>query len=183
MLVCYKCLLDTMPNRHRKHSSSSSSSDSCHRRRGVIHDVSVAGPGIDDRFSPYALTIESGDSVRWTNREQEEPHTVTSVDQWNSTEVKRLRVILAPGQSFTQQFRRPGLLIVRCEIHSHLDDLQQPIAPGPGVAGKIYDPATDCPAGVESDILFCEGDERETHENYGTPMTNVIAVRPRRRHH
>jgi plastocyanin len=53
----------------------------------------------EDRFNPFALTIKCGDIVTWINDDCH-PHTITSLDQMNSTGPKSLDQIIPPGNSF-----------------------------------------------------------------------------------
>jgi plastocyanin len=64
----------------------------------------------DFDFAPMDVTIPTGGSVTWTNRDGE-PHTVTSVDgQFRSG-------ALDQDQSFTFTFAKPGTYAYLCSIH------------------------------------------------------------------
>jgi plastocyanin len=64
----------------------------------------------DFLFNPQAVTVNIGDSVKWTNSGSF-PHTTTSdVPKWDSTN-------LAPGSSFSFVFKEPGVFKYHCSIH------------------------------------------------------------------
>lgn len=76
-------------------------------------DVAIEGVA----FVPKAVTVHSGDTVRWTNHDQV-PHTATSGDPsasnvgavWNSG-------TLSPGGTFSRQFNTVGTFEYYCQIH------------------------------------------------------------------
>lgn len=62
------------------------------------------------RFTPSALTIESGETVRWFN-DDASPHTVSAGDGgWDSGN-------LVPGQAFERRFADPGSYAYLCRYH------------------------------------------------------------------
>ncbi len=113
----------------------------------------------EDRFSPFALTIRSGEDVQWVNMDTDD-HTVVSNDFFNTAGHSGTDVLLLgtdnnngrPG-TFTLHFSHPGTFHYYCRFHAHLDDFHQPAAPGP--RGGIQD-----------------------NGNFGTPMMGVITVLP-----
>jgi len=127
-------------------------------------------PG-EDRFSPFALTIRSGDTVEWINMDTDD-HTVVSDDFFNDAGHNGTDV-LVPGTdsnggqpgTFELTFHHHGTFVYYCRFHSHLDDSHQPVAPGPrgGIQGS-KDPTLCDPAGTDT----CD---------FGTPMMGVITVR------
>lgn len=117
----------------------------------------VTIPEGEDRFTPFALTINVGDSVTWKNDEEDEDHTVTSVDAFTNTDHRGTDATIEPGDTFTLTFRKPGTFLYRCRFHSNLDAFNQPIAPGP------------------------EGGIQDADGNFGTPMMGVITVLNKRR--
>jgi len=128
-------------------------SSSAHRlaggtRASSVHQVTIPG---EDRFTPFALTIRTGDRVRWVNNDSDD-HTVVSDDAFNTTGHRGLDQPLPAGGSFVLRFRHPGMFVYYCRFHAHLDAFNQPVAPGPD--GGIQDP----------------------NGNYGTPMSGVITV-------
>jgi|HubBroStandDraft_3_1064219.scaffolds.fasta_scaffold37398_3 plastocyanin len=114
----------------------------------------------EDRFVPYNLTIHAGDLVVWVNNDTDD-HSIVSDDNFSTTGPRRLDKVLPgtdsnhgkPGR-FAIHFDHPGTFVYFCRFHAHLDDHQQPVAPGP--KGGIQDP---------------DG-------NHGTPMTGLITVLP-----
>jgi len=106
-----------------------------------------------DRFTPFALTIHAGDTVRWVNNDEDD-HTVVSDNAFDTTGHQGTDQILsADGGKFHLRFRQPGTFVYYCRFHAHLDAHDQPVAPGP--EGGI-----------------------ERGGNFGTPMSGVITVLP-----
>lgn len=124
----------------------------------VPHDQVIV-PG-EDRFTPFAQTIHAGEAVRFINMDTDD-HTVVSLDVFNTAGNRKLNVVLKgtdnnngkPG-TLLLHFNRPGTFVYYCRFHAHLDDSNQPVAPGPKQG--IQDP---------------DG-------NYGTPMMGIITVVP-----
>ena len=120
----------------------------------------------EDRFTPFAMTIHSGDSVEWVNMDTDD-HTVVSDDFFNSAGHQGTNVLLKgtdnnggqPGR-FKLQFNHPGTFVYYCRFHAHLDHEHQPVAPGPK-------------GGIQSDFT---GDFGTVTGNYGTAMAGVITV-------
>jgi plastocyanin len=124
----------------------------------VIHNQVIV-PG-EDRFSPFAQTIHAGEAVRFMNMDTDD-HTVVSVDAFNTAGNRKVNILLKgtdnnggnPG-TLVLHFGHPGTFVYYCRFHAHLDDSNQPVAPGPKQG--IQDP---------------DG-------NYGTPMMGIITVVP-----
>jgi plastocyanin len=124
----------------------------------VIHNQVIV-PG-EDRFSPFAQTIHAGEAVRFMNMDTDD-HTVVSVDAFNTAGNRKVNILLKgtdnnggkPG-TLVLHFNRPGTFVYYCRFHAHLDDSNQPVAPGP-----------------EQGIQDPDG-------NYGTPMMGIITVVP-----
>jgi len=120
----------------------------------------------EDRFTPFAITIRSGDTVEWVNMDTDD-HTVVSDDFFNTAGHQGTNVLLQgtdsnggqPGK-FRLQFQRPGTFVYYCRFHAHLDHEHQPIAPG-------------SKGGIQSDFT---GEFGTVTGNYGTPMAGVITV-------
>ena len=70
------------------------------------HDISIMG----SEFIPAALTINVGDTVRWTNHDAM-PHRVMNTDD------EFLSDTLAPGESFEHVFLTEGSYLYLCFIH------------------------------------------------------------------
>jgi plastocyanin len=113
----------------------------------------------EDRFTPFAVTVHVGDSVKWTNTDSDD-HTVVSDDAFNTAGHQGTNTVLAgtdtpSGQhSLTLRFNKAGTFVYYCRFHAHLDADNQPVAPGPdgGIQGK--------------------------GGNFGTPMMGVVTVLP-----
>ncbi len=122
-----------------------------------VHVVTIPE---EDRFTPLALTIHSGDVVRWVNNDTDD-HTVVSDDFFNTTGPHGVNHLIPgtdnnngkPG-TFLLRFNRPGTFVYFCRFHSHLDGQHQPVAPGP------------------------DGGIQDSNGNFGTPMMGVITVLP-----
>jgi plastocyanin len=107
-----------------------------------------------DVFAPFAVTIRAGDSVLWTNNDEDD-HTVVSDDPFNTAGHKGTDEILsADGGTFALRFDHPGTFVYYCRFHSHLNALNQPVAPGP------------------------DGGFQSQDGNFGLPMSGVITVLP-----
>ena len=121
------------------------------------HRVHVVVPG-EDRFTPFNLTIHAGELVVWVNQDTDD-HTVVSDDNFNSTGPRKIDVLVPgtdsnggkPGR-FAIHFTEPGTFVYHCRLHAHLDEAQQPVAPGP------------------------KGGIQDADGNHGTPMMGVITV-------
>jgi plastocyanin len=115
--------------------------------------LSVVVPDAD-RFTPFALTIRTGDTVRWVNTDADD-HTVVSDDAFASAGHQGTdQVIRAYGGTFSLRFGHPGTFVYYCRFHARLDAFNQPVAPGP------------------------DGGIRDASGNFGTPMSGVITVLP-----
>jgi plastocyanin len=118
----------------------------------TAHDVTVPEA---DRFTPFALTIHAGDTVKWTNNDGDD-HTVVSDAAFDTTGHQGTNELLtANGGTLTLRFNHPGTFVYYCRFHAKLDEFNQPIAPGP------------------------EGGIQDANGNFGTPMSGVITVLPR----
>ena len=109
-----------------------------------------------DRFTPYGLTVHVGDRVKWRNTDADD-HTVVADRAFDTAGHKSTNSRLkANGGTFSLRFRHPGTFVYYCRFHAHLDRHNQPVAPGPdgGIANK--------------------------NGNFGTPMSGVITVLPRK---
>lgn len=113
-----------------------------------------------DRFAPFVLTIHAGDTVQWTNRDEDD-HTLTSVNRFTSPGFRGVNYLIRgtdanhgfPGV-LRLRFSAPGTFVYRCLFHSALDSYGQPVAPGP------------------------HGGIQDRNGNFGTPMMGVITVLP-----
>jgi plastocyanin len=138
------------------------------------HHKLVAVPD-EDRFTPFTLTIRAGDTVDWINNDTDD-HTVVSDDAVNTAGPRNIDHLIPgtdsnggqPAPPFRLEFHDPGVWVYYCRFHSHLDEYNQPNAPGPdgGIQGE-KDPTSCNPAGTDT----C---------NFGTPMMGVITVLPHR---
>lgn len=106
-----------------------------------------------DRFTPFALTIHSGDIVQWVNHDEDD-HTVVSDDALNTARPRNIDHLLPVDGTYSIRFRDRGTFVYYCRFHAQLDEFNQPIAPGP------------------------DGGIQDENGNYGTPMMGVITVLP-----
>jgi plastocyanin len=127
------------------------------QKRDRIHNMVIVPE--EDRFTPFAITIHTGDRVQWTNEDSDD-HTVVSDDFVNSGGPLHIDRLLKGTESnggqpgtLSLKFGRPGVFVYYCKFHSHLDGSHQPVAPGPD-------------GGIED------------NGNFGTPMMGVITVLP-----
>ena len=121
-------------------------------RGGRVHQVTVPAA---DRFTPFALTIRAGDRVRWVNNDEDD-HTVVSDDAFTTAGNTGTDRLLPVDGQVVLRFNHPGTFVYYCRFHARLDDVGQPIAPGP------------------------DGGIQDANGNFGTPMSGVITVLPRR---
>jgi plastocyanin len=71
---------------------------------------------IDDfAFTPQSLTVPAGTKVTWVNQD-EEPHTVVSVDEAAAFKSPALDT----KDRFSHVFDKPGIYKYFCSIHSHM---------------------------------------------------------------
>ena len=86
----------------------------------TVLDVSIIGIKKDKSFDPNPIEINAGDSITWTN-DDNEIHTVTSgSDEGPSIGTEFDSGTLAPGQSFTHQFDKPGTYEYFCSFHDSM---------------------------------------------------------------
>jgi plastocyanin len=135
-------------------------SSQAHRGRGDeggagTHQVTIPG---EDRFAPFALTIHTGDSVKWVNNDSDD-HTVVSDDPFDTAGHQGTNRLVPAGETFMLHFSHPGTFVYYCRFHAHLDSFNQPVAPGP------------------------DGGIQDAGGNFGTPMSGVITVLPGRGNH
>jgi plastocyanin len=123
-----------------------------HDQHKAVHKVVVPEA---DRFTPFALKIRAGDSVRWVNNDADD-HTVVSDDAFNTAGHQGTDRLLASGRAIVLRFKHPGTFVYYCRFHAHLDSVNQPVAPGP------------------------DGGIQDANGNFGTPMSGVVTVLPRR---
>jgi plastocyanin len=96
----------------------------------------------EDRFTPFAVTIHTGDSVTWKNEDTDD-HTLVTDDAFTTTDNHGVNQLL-PGtdanngkpSKFTLTFREPGTFVYYCRFHSRLDQFNQPVAPGRRAASR-----------------------------------------------
>ena len=132
-------------------------SNTIHAAPPIARQLIVPG---EDRFSPFAITIRSGQSVQWVNLDTDD-HTVVSNDFFNTAGHNGTNVLLkgtdsnggVPG-TFILHFSHPGIFVYYCRFHAHLDNFHQPAAPGP------------------------DGGIQDQNGNFGTPMNGIITVLP-----
>lgn len=69
----------------------------------------------DFRFTPAEITIEQGDSIRWTNREKRQYHSV-----WFEAAGEEESDYLFPEESYVKQFNEKGDFPYRCGPHPEM---------------------------------------------------------------
>jgi len=116
-------------------------------------------PG-EDRFTPFNLTVHAGTLVIWVNTDTDD-HTIVSDDHFSTTGPHGLDIVIPgtdsnggnPGR-YAFFFAQHGTFVYHCRFHAHLDDAQQPVAPGP------------------------KGGIQDANGNFGTPMMGTVTVLP-----
>jgi hypothetical protein len=91
--------------------------------------------------------------VRWFNGDSDD-HTVVSDDAFDTAGHRGTDHLLESGAAFALRFNRPGVFVYYCRLHAHLDEFNQPVAPGP------------------------DGGIQDQNGNFGTPMSGVVTVLP-----
>ena len=114
----------------------------------------------EDRFTPFNLTVHAGTLVIWVNQDTDD-HTIVSDDNFSTAGPRGLDILIkgtdsnggTPGR-YAFFFAEHGTFVYHCMFHSHLDDAQQPVAPGP------------------------KGGIQDANGNFGTPMMGTVTVLP-----
>src|SRR5438874_5434772 len=57
----------------------------------------------EDRFTPFAITIRVGQTVKWTNNDTDD-HTIVSDDAFNTAGHRGVNVLLPAGASYSLTF-------------------------------------------------------------------------------
>jgi plastocyanin len=97
-------------------SQATSSEDSTASTSGS-QNASIVGIKSDKSFDPNPINMKAGDSVTWTNNDND-IHTVTSgSDEGPSIGQEFDSGTLGEGQSFTHKFENPGTYEYFCSIH------------------------------------------------------------------
>jgi plastocyanin len=111
-----------------------------------------------DEFIPLALTIHVGDSVTWTNNDEDD-HSIVAVQAFTSTDHRTVNHVILGTENnggkpgvYTLKFNQAGRFLYRCRFHANVNEHHQPIAPGP------------------------RGGIQDSKGNFGTPMMGVITV-------
>lgn len=71
------------------------------------------------QFRPSLVTIQSGDSVRWINRERRQYHSI-NIQQDGSTEELIKSGYLFPGEEWEHRFAKPGVYSYHCGPHEEM---------------------------------------------------------------
>ena len=110
----------------------------------VTHDVIMS----NFSFQPVALTINSGDTVKWTNQDGV-PHTVTSGTNCQNNGVWTSSGFLSNGQTFSVTFSEAGTYPYFCSLHC-LNNMTGtifviPVSPLPTTVDAFSYPAAEIP--------------------------------------
>jgi aldose sugar dehydrogenase len=98
----------------------SSSSGYSSKTLSGTHIVSIIGINKDKSFDPNPIEINAGDSVTWTN-DDDDIHTVTSGCSEGPTIGRDFDSgTLASGESFTHKFDNPGTFEYFCSFHESM---------------------------------------------------------------
>lgn len=117
----------------------------------------------DEMFIPYVLPIQVGTSVSFPN-EDDFYHNVFSVMSGERFDLGRY----AKGETTVQRFEKPGVIVVRCEIHpgmkAYIHILDTPLFTVPSKSGEYT--LENVPPGTYQ--LFA------WHPEHGTKSQNII---------
>src|SRR5436309_10845358 len=98
----------------------SSSSGYSSKTLSGTHIVSIIGIKKDKSFDPNLIEIKAGDSVTWTN-DDDDIHTVTSGSREGPTIGQEFDSgTIASGDSFTHKFEKPGTYEYFCSFHESM---------------------------------------------------------------
>lgn len=109
-------------------------------------------------FDPIGLSIEPGQTVRWTNRDEGNAHTATAYHPDNHDRMRRIPKsarswdsdYLLPGESFSVTLTVPGIYDYYCIPHEHAGMVGR-IVVGRPVGGAWID---EYPAGELPEIAL-----------------------------
>ncbi len=76
---------------------------------GKMHEVDI----LKFKFSPKIITIKSGDTVRWVNKERRQYHSIW----FESLGEPEPDDYFFPGETFERQFDAAGSFLYRCGPH------------------------------------------------------------------
>ena len=98
----------------------SSSSGSPSKTLSRINNVTIIGIKKDKSFDPNPIEIKAGDSVTWTN-DDNDIHTVTSGSSEGPTIGQEFDSgAIASGDSFTHKFEKTGTYEYFCSFHESM---------------------------------------------------------------
>jgi plastocyanin len=93
-----------------------------------------------DRFDPWFLQINVGDTIKWTNGDTDS-HAAVSIpgapDQFTG--------VIAPNQSFSFTFKKAGVYSYYCNVHADFDDKTKRV--------KCHQDASEFPAAMEGLVV------------------------------
>jgi plastocyanin len=102
-------------------------------------------------FDPYGVHVLPGQTVRWTNRDRGNAHTVTAYHPQVLSRPRRIPVgalpwnsdYLLPDESFSLRLTKPGVYDYYCIPHEHAGMVGRIVVgdPPPGEAAEAEDPA------------------------------------------
>ena len=102
----------------QKHSSNiSSSNNTITNEVSIVKNAATLG---DKSYSPNPITVETGNTVTWTNMDNivhtvtsGEPNTVNAGELFDSG----LTALIMPSKSFSHKFIHPGEFSYFCRVH------------------------------------------------------------------
>lgn len=122
----------------------------------------------DSAFSPDEVTIDAGDLVEWTNREDER-HTVTADDSsFDSGE-------LDDGETFRRRFQEAGTYRYHCELNRRMAGVVSVRSPTSTTRGSSTTTSTASPGTTASSITTTTA---TTTPSPGAPPTTTTPAAP-----
>jgi len=74
----------------------------------------------DIAYHPDKITVTTGESITWTNKDQVE-HDVTKVSGPGPTFKSGPSGGIEPGQSYRHKFTAPGTIVYQCTVHPGME--------------------------------------------------------------
>jgi plastocyanin/DNA-binding beta-propeller fold protein YncE len=119
---------------------------------GVTAATEATATMAGQSFRPHTLVLATGATVTWHN-DDDMPHALTSNEGWFESGE------MAAGDSFVQQFDRPGTFRYHCSLHPDMEGVVI-VLPGGAVTPQLFD-GRPVQAVFQDSCSGCHGPNRE----------------------